>query len=376
MKIGIITVQDEWLLRNYGSLFQLYALQAVLKQGGHEPFLIRRRLNNWKWTPTRFMRRMAEVLRNPVRYVKGKLWLRRQTAYSALAANCFQDFFASRIQATPCQYGEDELMAAPPAADCYLCGSDQVWTGAIPSSFLLFAEGEKRVAYAASCDWGKTDGEWQTLARRALPGIRALSVREEIGADICRRLLSPDSPHPVVAADPVLLLGEDEWGSLAGGEEPGGRYLLVYAVGLESRESICWQEILRYARRRGLEVKAIAIQGSQDVLPCEYAIRPTPQEFLHLFRHAECVATNSFHGAAFSILFHKPFWAFKRTGEADSQNARFDTLLRRLELENRLQSRGREPDLSLLSRPPAASAYARLEAWRQQSVRFLQQSLP
>lgn len=37
-----------------------------------------------------------------------------------------------------------------------------------------------------------------------------------------------------------------------------------------------------------------------------------PDEFIWLMANAEMVLTDSFHAAALSILFHKPFWTFER----------------------------------------------------------------
>ena len=34
----------------------------------------------------------------------------------------------------------------------------------------------------------------------------------------------------------------------------------------------------------------------------------SPEEFVGLIAHAECVVTNSFHATAFSIMLHKEFW--------------------------------------------------------------------
>ncbi len=209
------------MFRNYGSLFQCYALQQVLKNAGHTPFLIRRRVNSYEWTLSRFFKRLIWVLLHPLAYLNGKIWSKHQTAYVDITAEGFRSFFHAAIVSTPQQYGERELMTSPPEADCYICGSDQVWTGAIPSAFLLFAEGHKRIAYAASCKWLHVDKEWRDLARQSLPQFHAISVREKVGCEICNSLLSNSSHSVSLAVDPVLLLTPEAWNQLARG---GGGY--------------------------------------------------------------------------------------------------------------------------------------------------------
>lgn len=219
MKIGIVSIQDEWMFRNYGSLFQCYALQQILKRAGHTPFLIRRRLDNFEWTPSLFLKRLVWVLLHPISYLKGKIWTKQQAAYADITAKSFQEFFHEHITSTPQQYGEKELMEFPPDADCYICGSDQVWTSSIPSTFLLFAEGSKRIAYAASCNWFIADKEWKKLARCALTQFQAISVREKAGCEICRSLLEESGQTVSLAIDPVLLLEPDAWHHLSQKEE-------------------------------------------------------------------------------------------------------------------------------------------------------------
>jgi hypothetical protein len=58
----------------------------------------------------------------------------------------------------------------------------------------------------------------------------------------------------------------------------------------------------------------------------------TPELFLTLIRHAECIFTDSFHGTAFSINFNKLFISFA-TGETTT---RIESLLNVFNLGERL----------------------------------------
>ena len=64
-----------------------------------------------------------------------------------------------------------------------------------------------------------------------------------------------------------------------------------------------------------------------------------PSEFLYLISNADCVCTDSFHGVAFSSIFNKDFYAFKKRKDNNkSDNNRLIDLLDRLNLEDRLIS--------------------------------------
>ena len=55
--------------------------------------------------------------------------------------------------------------------------------------------------------------------------------------------------------------------------------------------------------------------------------------FLGAVKHSECVFTPSFHGCAFPIIFHKPFFSLLLE---DNWNTRVGDLLKTLELTQRL----------------------------------------
>ena len=61
-----------------------------------------------------------------------------------------------------------------------------------------------------------------------------------------------------------------------------------------------------------------------------------PAEFLCAVQHAEAVFTDSFHAIVFSILFERPFVAFRRTEEnLCDMWSRMDTLFQKLNITNR-----------------------------------------
>ena len=63
-----------------------------------------------------------------------------------------------------------------------------------------------------------------------------------------------------------------------------------------------------------------------------------PLEFLSLVDNAVAVVTDSFHGTAFSINLHTPFFVFDRNyGTAHSQSSRVISLLKKVGLIERYE---------------------------------------
>ena len=65
------------------------------------------------------------------------------------------------------------------------------------------------------------------------------------------------------------------------------------------------------------------------------------EEWLGLFMNADCIVCNSFHGICFSVVFEKPFFAFRRS----DSDWRFTGICGELGFMDRLVDRdGRIPD--------------------------------
>ena len=71
-----------------------------------------------------------------------------------------------------------------------------------------------------------------------------------------------------------------------------------------------------------------------------------PGEFIWIIKHAQIVLTDSFHCAAFSIIFHQQFWVFERKDkELKDMFSRMETMLSRFGLTDRIQRRKEDEKL-------------------------------
>ena len=212
MKIGILT---QPLYMNYGGLLQAYALQTILKNEGHEVWIIQRiHAYNYSWLYQQ-MSWLKFLLKQIASIIAGKKTLKqakKDTADSRLYTMAFTCKYISprsRLLST------DEALknfVSKMDFDAFVVGSDQVWrpkySPNIYNYFLDFAENlkVKRVAYAASfgtSDWEFSEEETQKC-RSLIQKFDLVSVRENDGVILCSEYLDRNDAKWVL--DPTMLL--------------------------------------------------------------------------------------------------------------------------------------------------------------------------
>ena len=334
MKICTLTTYDVY---NYGASLQAYALQTYLGQQGHDVEVIRyqpdylARKYDYRWVnPESKMSRWA-VTRFVYRIAK---YIQRQTTLGR--KRMFDHFNHQVLKETKQEYRTfEELCKNPPPADAYICGSDQIWNvfyeaGRDPAFYLEFApQGTKKASYAASFSYLDIDEENRQRIAKSLKTFDAVSVREFHGLEILKSM----GIQGTWVLDPVFLLSVQQWHEFAKGskvqttDEP---YLLVYDFEGNRLLKECAK---MYAHQHGLKIYAIT-----DTYPQGYADRnfskAGPVEFVRLIEGCQAFMSNSFHGTAFSILFHKPLFVFERHRHA--VNSRMESLLTLFEMKDRI----------------------------------------
>lgn len=214
--------------------------------------------------------------------------------------------------------------------DAFFAGSDQVWHNWSGSReeldyfFLKFAPKEKRFCISPSFGFDKIPDGWSEIYAEGLRGFNRLSCREESGAAIIKDLTGQKAE---VLLDPTMILHTAAWDKLAAKPHnmPPHKYLLAYFLGGMQEE--IREKVLKLAAGSGVEVVDIYNMS----VPEYYAT--APDEFLYLLKNAEFVCTNSFHGCAFSILYHKKFQVFQRSDVGgQGMSSRLDTLLEKFGL--------------------------------------------
>lgn len=381
MKIGIIT---QPLAINYGGLLQNYALQQVLIRMGHEVYTIDRcipHINNAAWHSIA----MWKIKQN-IKKLIGKPYTNTSIPTGKKfrkIRECCSEFTNKHIKTTEGFFIQKELhdIINKYRFEGFVVGSDQVWRPIyslnIYNDFLDFCQDKKnikRIAYAASFgvdNWEFNEEQSKECSRLAKM-FDAISVREESGIKLCKDNLGVDAQHVL---DPTLLLEKEDYIKLAelNNENISDGNLFCYI--LDSNESIAKaiNNIEDKVSLKSFQVKARKQQSQykkRDNIE-DYVI-PSPTKWIRAFMDAKMVFTDSFHGCVFSIIFNKPFWVI---GNKERGNARFDSLLKLFNLENRRITLDEINNTDLRSPIDWNSVNAIKKEWQNKSIEFIKENL-
>lgn len=256
--------------------------------------------------------------------------------------------------------------------DYFVVGSDQVWNPAgwaigNPENFekylLTAIPPKKRISYAASIGVEELPKEISGKFAREIKKFKAISVREQRGADIIKEISNMDAE---VLIDPTMLLTKEDWLKVAkrhpkrSDRKP---YAFKYFLGNQSEQRKAY--IRKIAKKNGL--------GIYDVMNRDSKVYTSgPAEFLDLIANAEIIFTDSFHACVFSILMGKPFVIMNRDQAGmGNMNSRIVTLLEKLGLEEKLPENITEENMFKCD---YKNAYKNLEVERKKAEEFLKKA--
>lgn len=301
MKIGLLTMHA---VRNFGSFLQTYATLQILRNLGHEPFVINYiSPNRTLWS--NIMRVSSPKWKRNIlsRTIYRFCYLPEALINHIIFGKCIKkEFPLTKV------YHSCEDMAGKIDADAFVVGSDKVWSfscndGLDQSYFLRFTSCTKKISYSSSIgDFELNKTEIQQLAEN-LKDFSAISVRELA----TREFLSREGLDVSIAIDPVLMLSQNEWLNFASNSKlklPKRPYLLMYMFG---RETDPVKMAAEYAKSKGMEIVRIGWDFTNRQFCKDIRAFINPYDFVKLFANAQYIITNSFHGTAFSILFSKQF---------------------------------------------------------------------
>lgn len=364
MKIGIMTFPN---MTSYGCTLQMYALYRAVEQAGAEAEIINYRNEYMKARRHTNAGLGKSAIKSALRVTAAKaLHLRQITAFRR---------FEQRLSQYPASVTSDKgsLREAAKRYDCVICGSDQVWnpliTNADLSFFLDFCGPDtKRIAFAPSFGISEFSDDFTELIRPELDKFRHLSVREDVGVRYVERLVNRKVD---TVLDPTFLIPKQDWIALEKAHPLAkGKYILCFPV----RKSAA---LIRFGRELAEKKNATLIVVEGNLLTqlrnkdarIKYALDISPEEWLYLIHHADCVVTNSFHGAAFSIHYQKDFYLECSSAKA---NSRLEQLAAFCGLESRVIRDGCDGTDTHIDYD---NVEARIAPARQASLDYLKQSI-
>ena len=359
---------------NYGSALQSYALQTVVENMriGEERCsyaLVPLALLNGSHPKEQTVSSGRSFSVRVKRFILSRMgrYRRRQ----------FAGFERKKLHFADC-ISREELFDVGKEYDAYVCGSDVIWnflyTHGETAYFLDFTD-KYKFSYAAS--FGKAVLDFsedkislpeppEAIYRRGISALDDVSVREEYGVALAERFTDK---HVSRTLDPTLLLSAVDWSRLAKGAVPKEKYIFAYCTSTRPN----YVNFLRMLKSQtGLPVINVAWLSKDSVAQRTLAF-PTPERWIALLKNAEYVVTNSFHGTAFSVLFHKKFYTAVQDGKNVRSNVRLYDFLEGLGLSERLKSE--TPETIDLSAPDFTEADRVLSAQREESLAFLRRNL-
>ena len=366
MKIGLLTMHA---VKNFGSFLQTYATLQILRNLGHEPFVINYiSPNRTLWS--NIMRVSSPKWKRNIlsRSIYRFCYLPEALINHILFGKCIKkEFPLTKV------YHSCEDMAGKIDADAFIVGSDKVWSfscndGLDQSYFLRFTSCTKKISYSSSIgDFELNKTEIEQLAEN-LKDFSAISVREFA----TKEFLSREGLDVSIAIDPVLMLSQNEWLNFASNSKlklPKRPYLLMYMFG---RETDPVRMAAEYAKSTGFDIVRIGWDFTNRQYCKDVRAYINPYDFVKLFANAQYVVTNSFHGTAFSILFNKQFSITR-----DRFDARFAAILELAGLESRFHNSAYS-DITISKfdeQIDYSKVNKKIDIIRQQSRQFINKSL-
>lgn len=375
MRVGIISMQR---VCNNGSFLQAYGLKKLIESLGHDVVFVDYQVE--KPITRSFSEKKSYVLlkiRNAFikifqKYRLIRCFLPREYKEIVIERENYSDLIQKYLN-IPCS------MQYRAPVDAIVIGSDEVFNctqinpevGFSPELFGANQQASKILSYAAS--FGNTtfqklqDFNKDDEVRRYLLALSSISVRDKNSKVVVESLTGIT---PEVNLDPVLMY--DVMPTIKD-EQIRKDYIIVYAyrARITHEEAL---EIKKFAQKEGKRL--ISVSGQLDF--CDEHIVANPFDCLNLYRHADYIISDTFHGTIFSIINRKKFVTLirKSMGSTYGNQEKLQDLLDRLGLQNRSYSNGSD-DLPkrLLADIDYDSVFSIIEKERRHTMEYLKNQL-
>ncbi len=295
---------------NYGNRLQNYAIVQVLRKLNYKP------VNFSKSS------RFSYYKNNLSKLLRGKI--------SFESFQRFNRFMHTDLKMIKSKYVCDKTLEGSKKVDYLLLGSDQIWNPNWGDEYYFgnFADPKKRIAFVAS--FGLTDipEDKKSNYIKYLNEMKAISVREEAGAEIVKALTGRDAE---VLIDPTMMISKEEWHAVA--KKPSfkidKKYVLTYFLGEVSEKRQAY--VKSVCEKYDLSLIDLTAKNQN-----KYWNKTDPMGFIWLIEHCSLMLTDSFHGTVFSILMEVPFLVFEREDSHGEMSSRLQTLLKKFDLQDNI----------------------------------------
>lgn len=340
IKIGTLTLFEGNF--NYGGLLQACALCKVLNDLGCDcQVLSYSDAFNPVYPSTRKLLSqygMKEITKKMLEKMNAKIGSRNFKRILSIRTTRIYTFVDQYIPHTE-HYDDKKLLEEYACYDVLISGSDQVWNpNCARKGFLqMFPHKNiRKISYAASISRNSLSEYEKAIMLPAILDFDFVAVREKTAQEILNK---EGFGHVFVTIDPTLLLNGEEWNAMASHRIVDKNYVLCYFFS-DSRKYR--EDLAKMCKEKKLELVYIPYAKQEfNRFDNRGAGKPLydigPAEFLSLFKYAQYVFTDSFHGTVFSLIYQKKFWVLERDKTSKtSMNSRLCDLLAEVNLSDRL----------------------------------------
>lgn len=316
MKVGIFTFHQAL---NNGAVLQAYALEKTIEKLGADVEIVDY---------------ISPKIKEDYSLIKLKKGLKafliscKLLPQTMVQKKNFNRFVSSIVRVSKKQYTPKNISLINDDYDVFVTGSDQVFSptcaGFDENYFLTFAKKGRKYSYAASLGQDRLPEHLLQEYKNRLEDFEVLSCREKSAVKALDNVYDKDV---LCHIDPVFLLDRLEWEGIVQERIIKEPYIFVFRVHVPV-------DLFKYAEklRRETGLKLVYADGKRIYFDdsARYIPGISPDIFLNLIANADCVVTNSFHGVAFSTIFHKKLYVeLNNTG---IRNTRAELLLAQLEV--------------------------------------------
>lgn len=356
---------------NYGTILQSYALQKYIMQFGKEVLVVddcqprkiyqKKICNDAQCTRYSIKEKLANYLDRLRLKVKYARMFLLEKKIGAFKKKYIKYFYINDINDLNREF------------DVFISGSDQIWAHAAePELFPFYLQemiqnDKKKISYAVSIGERTYPSQYISVVKELLNKFEHISVREETSKQVVCQYT-----HKAVnvVCDPVFLLDNSEWKTMAGRRKINRKYIFCYFLSDNP-----WYADKIKTLSKLLDCDAYVFRKSNMMdKGCKNIKCCTPEQFLNYIEFAEFVLTDSYHAFLFSMIFNKNFNVLKRfeSDENNIQNARISDLMKRFEIRDRFLT---QSDSLNISEMDYANINIHMQVFRETSEDFLKKTL-
>lgn len=321
---------------NYGSSLQALAGKKIIEQSGLECELIKFK-SLVKGRDFR-LKKLLTIFFRSIFLSKTNILKNYQNSYNKSFVAGTEELFYhfTEIYLCPKEISWSQLKKIAKSAVACFSGSDQIWNSTTlyvdPLYYLRFAPPYKRIALSPSFGRNFIADYNKKKMAKWIREYSFLSIREDSGVALIKELTGKTAEHLL---DPTLIINASQWKEILKIKNKRREYILAYF--LDTPSPIAKETLKKLKNKLNCEIIAIPYQF-EDMSYCDRVLASGPKEFVDLITNARFICTDSFHGTAFAINMHTPFFVFEREyGSASKQSERILSILRKVNMMERYQ---------------------------------------